>query len=39
MIEKLREITTLLDREEPMKEFLNQAKTLRDQLRPANHDV
>ena len=39
MIEKLREITTLLDREEPMKEFLNQAKTLRDQLRPGNHDV
>ncbi len=39
MIEKLREITTLLDREEPMKEFLNQAKTLRDGLRPANPDV
>ena len=39
MIEKLREITTLLDREEPMKEFLTQAKTLRDRLRPANHDV
>ena len=39
MIEKLREITTLLEREEPMKEFLTHAKTLRDQLRPANHDV
>lgn len=39
MIEKLREITTLLDREEPMKEFLNQAKTLRDALRPVNTDV
>lgn len=39
MIEKLREITTLLDREEPMKEFLNQAKTLRDALRPMNADV
>ena len=39
MIEKLREITTLLDREEPMKKFLTQAKTLRDTLRPANPDV
>ena len=39
MIEKLREITTLLDREEPMKEFLTQAKTLRDQLRPTKTDV
>ena len=39
MIEKLREITTLLDREEPMKKFLNQAKTLRDALRPVNTDV
>ena len=39
MIEKLREITTLLDREAPMKEFLNQAKTLRDQLRPTKTDV
>ena len=39
MIEKLREITTLLDREAPMKEFLTQAKILRDALRPANPDV
>ena len=39
MIEKLREITTLLDREAPMKEFLTQAKTLRDALRTANPDV
>ncbi len=39
MIEKLREITTLLDREEPMKEFLNQAKTLRDRMRRTKHDV
>ncbi len=39
MIEKLREITTLLDREEPMKEFLTKAKTLRDGLRPTNADV
>ena len=39
MIEKLREITTLLDREEPMKKFLTQAKTLRDRLRPSNTDV
>ena len=39
MIEKLREITTLLDREEPMKDFLTQAKTLRDGLRPTNADV
>ena len=39
MIEKLREITTLLDREEPMKKFLTEAKTLRDTLRPANPDV
>ncbi|MEO7318809.1 MAG: prephenate dehydrogenase/arogenate dehydrogenase family protein [Chthoniobacteraceae bacterium] len=39
MIEKLREITTLLEREAPMKEFLTQAKTLRDALRPTNTDV
>ena len=39
MIEKLREITTLLDSETPMKEFLTQAKSLRDALRPANPDV
>ena len=39
MIEKLREITTLLDREAPMKEFLTQAKTLRDALRPTKTDV
>lgn len=34
-IEKLREITTLLDREAPMTEFLTQAKALRDRLRPS----
>jgi prephenate dehydrogenase len=33
MIEKLREITTLLDREATMNEFLTQAKALRDRLR------
>jgi prephenate dehydrogenase len=39
MIEKLREITTLLDRERPMTDFLTQAKALRDALRAPNHDV
>lgn len=39
MIEKLREITTLLDSEAPMKEFLTQAKSLRDALRLTNTDV
>ena len=34
MIEKLREIITLLDREPPMTEFLTQAKAQRDRLRP-----
>jgi prephenate dehydrogenase len=33
MIEKLREIATLLDHDSPMIEFLNQAKTQRDRLR------
>jgi prephenate dehydrogenase len=33
MIEKLREIATLLDREQPMTEFLSQAKAQRDRLR------
>ena len=33
MIEKLREIATLLDHDAPMTEFLNQAKTQRDRLR------
>ena len=33
MIEKLREIETLLDREAPMTEFLTQAKAQRDRLR------
>ena len=39
MIEMLREITTLLDSEKPMKEFLNEAKIQRDRLRPAKTDV
>lgn len=39
MIEKLREIITLLDRETPMNEFLTQAKALRDCLRPTKNDV
>jgi prephenate dehydrogenase len=34
LIEKLREILTLLDREAPMTEFLTQAKAQRDRLRP-----
>jgi len=34
MIEKLREIVTLLDREPPMTEFLTQAKAQRDRLQP-----
>lgn len=34
MIEKLRGILTLLDREPPMTEFLTEAKTQRDRLRP-----
>jgi prephenate dehydrogenase len=33
MIEKLREIATLLDDDDSMTAFLNQAKTQRDQLR------
>jgi prephenate dehydrogenase len=33
MIEKLREIATLLDNDDSMTAFLNQAKTQRDQLR------
>ena len=33
LIEKLREIATLLDRDQPMNEFLTQAKTQRDRLR------
>jgi prephenate dehydrogenase len=33
MIEKLREIVTLLDRDPPMTDFLTQAKTQRDRLR------
>jgi prephenate dehydrogenase len=33
MIEKLREIVTLLDRDRPMTDFLNQAKAQRDRLR------
>ncbi len=36
LIEKLREMTTLLDRDQPMTEFLNQAKTQRDRLRLPN---
>jgi len=41
MIEKLREIVTLLDREAPMTEFLTQAKGRRDRLRlpKSNTDV
>jgi prephenate dehydrogenase len=39
MIEKLREIITLLDREAPMNDFLTQAKALRDRLRPTKDDV
>jgi len=40
MIEKLRGIVTLLDREEPMIEFLTQAQARRDRLRlPKNTDV
>jgi prephenate dehydrogenase len=40
MIEKLREIVTLLDREEPMTEFLTQAQARRERLRiPKNTDV
>jgi len=34
MIEKLRGILTLLDREQPMTDFLTEAKTQRDRLRP-----
>ena len=34
MIEKLRGILTLLDRDQPMTEFLTQAKAQRDRLRP-----
>jgi prephenate dehydrogenase len=34
LIEKLREILTLLDRDAPMTEFLTQAKAQRDRLRP-----
>ena len=34
MIEKLRGILTLLDREPPMTDFLTEAKTQRDRLRP-----
>ncbi len=34
LIEKLRGILTLLDREQPMTEFLTEAKTQRDRLRP-----
>ena len=36
MIEKLRGILTLLDRDQPMTEFLTQAKAQRDRLRPLN---
>ena len=36
MIEKLRDFTTLLDRQTPMHEYLTQAKALRDRLRPTN---
>jgi len=39
MIEKLREIITLLDREAPMNEFLTKARALRDRLRPTKNDV
>jgi prephenate dehydrogenase len=40
MIEKLRGIVTVLDREEPMTEFLTQAQAWRDRLRlPKNTDV
>ena len=40
MIEKLRGIVTLLDREEPMIDFLSQAQARRDRLRlPKNTDV
>jgi prephenate dehydrogenase len=39
MIEKLREIITLLDDEAPMNDFLTQAKALRDRLRPTKEDV
>src|SRR6185295_7998503 len=38
MIEKLREIITLLDRDTSMNEFLTQAKALRDRLRPTKND-
>ncbi len=34
MIEKLREILTLLERDQPMTEFLTEAKAQRDRLRP-----
>lgn len=36
LIEKLREMTTLLDRDQPMTEFLTQAKAQRDRLRLPN---
>jgi prephenate dehydrogenase len=36
LIEKLREIATLLDRDQPMTEFLTQAKAQRDRLRLPN---
>ena len=40
MIEKLRGIVTVLDREEPMTEFLTLAQAWRDRLRlPKNTDV
>ena len=39
MIEKLREITTLLDHEDRMNEFLTQAKALRDGLNNTNDNV
>jgi prephenate dehydrogenase len=39
MIEKLREIITLLDRETTMNDFLTQAKDLRDRLRSTKEDV
>ncbi len=37
LIEKLREIATLLDRDRPMTEFLTQAKAQRDRLRLPKH--